>query len=290
MNKTVFENIFENIIVPEIEKRREYIEINSTALLIVDGHVSRLSGKVFSQAVQHRIDIVCIPSHISHIIQPNDRGVNSAVKASFKKFSILENEISDETKKETFIKILQTALSKGLTSDTIRHAWMDSGIYPFNPLHILSKCEILTPHWALIKKKRNNTLNISGEILVHSSRNYSFNNLHNLYLENSTNSINSINIDISTNDFFLKNVNIFNLPEEFSSKNIVFFDILNKIKTLSSSWNNIEIKQRIDFSVIIIELMRIINDIINSTNQNDSKEINEQIEEVIQQIKQNIED
>jgi hypothetical protein len=243
--------------------------------MLVDGHGSRISEIVFMHALEHNIDIVCIPAHFSHVIQPNDRGVNAAVKNYFCKEYIDENK-PIETVRQHFIHLLQVALSKGLSHDIIKHAYGDSGIQPFNPFKILSKCQILTPIWAMTNKQprqRNNI--ISGEILTLCSSNYSMEIKIKNKLQNS-----NLNHQMKSEvDSLLNNVNIFNLPKEFSFCPPKWMNVLEKLKRLSNTWKSVEVENKTDFSLILIKSMRILHALINDSEE-EYDIINQTIKEI----------
>ena len=60
-----------------IDKRREKGE---DVLLILDGHSSRLNVITLLTAAKHRVHILCLPSHLTHILQPNDAVLNRTFK------------------------------------------------------------------------------------------------------------------------------------------------------------------------------------------------------------------
>lgn len=53
-------------------------------LLILDGHNSHCSYKFVSYAAAHNIDIICLPAHTTHALQPCDVGVFSPLAAKWK--------------------------------------------------------------------------------------------------------------------------------------------------------------------------------------------------------------
>jgi len=58
---------------------------NGPHLLIVDGHISRLNSSTLATAAAHNLHIICLPSHLTHLLQPNDAHLNSTFKREFKK-------------------------------------------------------------------------------------------------------------------------------------------------------------------------------------------------------------
>jgi hypothetical protein len=140
IDRTGFETIFENMIVVEIERRRNDIPSLKSlrALVICDGHSSRCSVKIMSLARKHNIDIFILPSHLTHLLQPLDCGVNRDFK--FQLGSCGVDDFYDQSQpqsKSFFIKSLCTVIDKTVIMGSIISAWKNSGLYPFNPSIIL---------------------------------------------------------------------------------------------------------------------------------------------------------
>jgi hypothetical protein len=57
---------------------------NKPVILLVDGHGSHLSVKALYTAAKNRIIIVCLPSHTTSVLQPNDRTTNKKFKAQLR--------------------------------------------------------------------------------------------------------------------------------------------------------------------------------------------------------------
>lgn len=53
-------------------------------LLILDGHNSHCSYKFVSWAEKHNIEIICLPAHTTHALQPCDVGVFSPLATKWK--------------------------------------------------------------------------------------------------------------------------------------------------------------------------------------------------------------
>ena len=54
-------------------------------LLIKDGHTSHTSIEVIELACANNVDLLCLPAHTTHILQPLDVGVFKSFKAHFSK-------------------------------------------------------------------------------------------------------------------------------------------------------------------------------------------------------------
>jgi len=49
-------------------------------LLILDGHNSRLNVNTLVTAAMNNVEILCLPSHLTHLLQPNDANYNHRFK------------------------------------------------------------------------------------------------------------------------------------------------------------------------------------------------------------------
>ena len=49
-------------------------------LLIMDGHGSHITANVIAQCMEHTIDLLILPPHTSHVLQPLDVSVFSPLK------------------------------------------------------------------------------------------------------------------------------------------------------------------------------------------------------------------
>lgn len=65
------QQIFEPYIRPAVGHRR---------LLIMDGHSSHITANIITFCMDKSIDILVLPSHTSHVLQPLDVGVFSPLK------------------------------------------------------------------------------------------------------------------------------------------------------------------------------------------------------------------
>jgi hypothetical protein len=148
MNQITLEYIFSNFLIPTINIRRRITgEEFSPVLIIMDGHSSRSSGKLFSLCMSENIDLLCLPSHISHIIQPLDCGVNALFKNTISFNKNYENIINEKSKRVQFSAILKDAIQKALSPSLIIHSWKITGNHPFNPYFVLSYTSVFLPEY-----------------------------------------------------------------------------------------------------------------------------------------------
>jgi hypothetical protein len=68
-------------LLPEINnKRKKSLLKEKRALLIIDGHSTRLQKELWDAAKESSVDVLCIPAHTSNSTQPLDQTVNAQFK------------------------------------------------------------------------------------------------------------------------------------------------------------------------------------------------------------------
>ena len=104
-------------------------------LLIPDGHKNHISLEVLLKAKEHNIDMITIPSHTSHGLQPLDKTCFRPFKVAFRAYRDLWNVKNHEQKyrKEDLAQWAFLALKRTLTSKNILSGFKSTRIWPFNP-------------------------------------------------------------------------------------------------------------------------------------------------------------
>ncbi|OAQ58123.1 transposase [Pochonia chlamydosporia 170] len=103
-------------------------------LLILDGHGSHVADDFMLECFKNNIYLLFLPEHSSHVLQPLDVGVFSAVKASYRT-SIMDLQLSSHstpTNKIIFLEYYFKARAAGITKRNILAGWKATGIYPLN--------------------------------------------------------------------------------------------------------------------------------------------------------------
>ena len=106
-----------------------------THLLIVDGHNSRLQPTQIVKLAMSGVVVYCIPSHTSHVLQPNDSGTNRSFHSLLKDSISVTVEINlcyTDTDKVDAIK----KAWKELKPETIVNSFRHCGVEPLDPLRI----------------------------------------------------------------------------------------------------------------------------------------------------------
>ena len=66
-------------------KKGRDIDLNKRHLLVLDGHNSHITLEVMKIAMQSSLDIISLPSHTSHVLQPLDLACSTPFKTAFRK-------------------------------------------------------------------------------------------------------------------------------------------------------------------------------------------------------------
>jgi DDE superfamily endonuclease/Tc5 transposase DNA-binding domain/helix-turn-helix, Psq domain len=103
-------------------------------LLIADGHDSHITGNFIAHCMQHNIDLLILPPHCSHILQPLDVGVFGPLKTAL---SVETDQLTRTSmrriQKVEWIEMYYKARMRAISSSNIEGAWRGAGIYPLNP-------------------------------------------------------------------------------------------------------------------------------------------------------------
>ncbi|KAI1676478.1 DDE-domain-containing protein [Pyrenophora tritici-repentis] len=92
----------------------------------------------------HQIQLLYLPAHSSHVLQPLDLAPFSVVKSSYRR-QIQELASLDDAapvKKERFIACYYQAREAGLTERVIRAGWQATGLCPFNINKVLASSQV----------------------------------------------------------------------------------------------------------------------------------------------------
>ena len=107
-------------------------------LLLCDGHDSHISADFVSFCIQNRIDLLLLPPHSSHLLQPLDVGVFAPLKhAISKQISRLLRSGIGRVQKVEWIERFIEAREQAITKDNIISGWRGAGLFPENMHRIL---------------------------------------------------------------------------------------------------------------------------------------------------------
>jgi len=109
-------------------------------LLILDGHHSHINLEFYQYAIDNNIELLCFPSHTTHLLQPLDVGLFGPLQKYYGKAA---NDHMRDTRaavvKGTFWKFYSAARRQAYTKENLKSAWRKTEIHPFNPNAVLTQ-------------------------------------------------------------------------------------------------------------------------------------------------------
>ena len=114
-------------LLPYIQVQRQLLSTQSRAILIVDGCSVHLNNSIQQLAENHNINLVFLPPHSSHLLQPLDLGIFGVFKGVLARMRVNKKRFSDQSIQ--VIKIIG-ALSRTASPLNIVSAFRAAGIVP----------------------------------------------------------------------------------------------------------------------------------------------------------------
>lgn len=102
-------------------------------LLLVDGHNSHYTRSFLEYARDHKIAVLCYPSHATHVYQGLDVVVFAPLKRAIRKQRDAHLREGESMDKSNFLTIYGKAHLQAITSALITEAFDKTGVWPFNP-------------------------------------------------------------------------------------------------------------------------------------------------------------
>lgn len=120
----------------EPESRRK--SGNSPRLLVMDGHSSHITGNLIALCIENNIDILILPPHCSHLLQPLDVGVFGPLKRYHAKEMDRFSRIgTTRFERVEWLEIYVRIRALALTPSNILAGWQGAGLVPFNTQRVL---------------------------------------------------------------------------------------------------------------------------------------------------------
>ena len=115
-------------------ERKRGISQDRRHLLILDGHNSHVTLEVVQKCREVGLDLLTLPSHTSHRLQPLDVGVFAPFKRYFKRYrdAWSVNNKGKGASKQTLAMWVSKALERALTTENITAGFRTTGIFPLN--------------------------------------------------------------------------------------------------------------------------------------------------------------
>ena len=102
-------------------------------MLICDGHDSHITGSFIAHCVQHKIALMMLPPHTSHLLQPLDVSIFGPLKKALTRALSPLNEAQLACiQKVEWLESYTTARDACFTTQNINSAWQGAGLVPFS--------------------------------------------------------------------------------------------------------------------------------------------------------------
>ena len=124
-------------------------------LIILDGHKSHLTLEVIQKAKEHVVDMLSLPSHTSHALQPLDVICFKPFKTTFRAYRdkyMMDNH-GGKVEKETLAHLVDLALTKALSKSNIMAGFRTTGIWPLNLERMQTKMGPSKPFYPILSCK-----------------------------------------------------------------------------------------------------------------------------------------
>ena len=139
MEEPVFFNWFCGMFLNSVKSLRQETGLgDQEAVLLFDGHSSHMSLRLVETALQNRIHLVKLPSHLTDRLQPLDKTVFGPLKTMWDKELVKFGRarmgvgISQLTKAE-FSGLLGVVWGRAMSAHNIRSGFASTGIFPVDP-------------------------------------------------------------------------------------------------------------------------------------------------------------
>ncbi|KAL5493462.1 hypothetical protein EMCRGX_G014652 [Ephydatia muelleri] len=123
-------------------------ETRGYKLLIVDGHESHISLYAAQLAIANKLDIVLMPSHTSHLVQPLDVGVFGPLKM-LSSAAMTKHSVSHLILPHNVPMIINDAYHRSFTRENIMSAFQKTGLSPLRGVDALPE-DTVGPHDAIM--------------------------------------------------------------------------------------------------------------------------------------------
>jgi hypothetical protein len=145
---------------------------NEWRLLLCDNYGSHTFFEFLEYAKQHRIVVIGLPPHSSHLLQPLDvvlfqpykhyhrQAVSEATRTGCTDFNVME-----------FLCALQGIRNNTFKMGSVKSSFRETGIWPFNPEKVITKLQVeyasidLEEHFKMLEEQANELLSLTADIV-----------------------------------------------------------------------------------------------------------------------------
>ena len=161
MDEELFKQWLSRMIAETIESRTTDDGKLHPALLLLDGHSSHLNSTTLMTAACHNIDVLCLPSHTMHLLQPNDCALNKTLKDNMQANLSSLLELHEKITLAELAHLFSEAMKYENIPRSVIQSFRHTGVFPHDPLQ-MSKVlvkekvkELTDPNEEIIEKVTN---------------------------------------------------------------------------------------------------------------------------------------
>jgi hypothetical protein len=138
-------------------------------LYIADGHSSHITGNMISLCIDNNIDLLILPCHCSHLLQPLDVGVFGPMKKyhAFETDRLVRAGITRFQRVE-WVTLYQRIRAKALSIENIRSGWRGAGLVPFCSGRVLNQLPVPFLPQPITPQRPRNTPQLDLSVLKSS--------------------------------------------------------------------------------------------------------------------------
>ena len=122
------------------EKHTAHCTKSNYQLLILNGYSSYVTLEFDLFCKEHSIITLCMPLHLSHLLQPLDVGCFSVLKRLYRRQieTLMQNGVN-YIDKQDFLEAYYTARTETMNQANIHSSFAATGVVPYDPERVLSK-------------------------------------------------------------------------------------------------------------------------------------------------------
>ena len=136
MDKELFQQWL-SLMVSDIRESRTDEEGNvRPALLLFDGHSSHLNSTTLMTAACQKLDILCLPSHTTHLLQPNDCALNKTLKDNMQENLASLLEVHEKITLGELAHLFSNAIACDNVKRSVIQSFRHTGVFPHDPLQM----------------------------------------------------------------------------------------------------------------------------------------------------------
>jgi len=138
-------------------------------LLIMDGHSSHITGNLIALCIENNIDILILPPHCSHLLQPLDVGVYGPLKRYHAKEVDRYSRVgTTRFQRIEWLELYMRIRIEALSTSNILGGWRGAGLSPFSENKVLRSLPIYQLDRPITPEDFGNSISLDLSLL-HSS-------------------------------------------------------------------------------------------------------------------------